>query len=52
MRQWPYEVRLNILHGPFELIDERGLADGQCGHHAGDGVPPGVSRSSAADDEP
>lgn len=27
MPWWPYEVRLNILHGPLELIDEKGLAD-------------------------
>ena len=27
----PYEVRLNILHGPLELIDEQRLADA-CSH--------------------
>ena len=25
---YPYETRLNILHGPLEVIDEKALADG------------------------
>jgi mannose-6-phosphate isomerase-like protein (cupin superfamily) len=25
--QWPYETRLNILHGPLEIVDEKQLAD-------------------------
>jgi mannose-6-phosphate isomerase-like protein (cupin superfamily) len=25
--QYPYETRLNVLHGPLELINEKALAD-------------------------
>ncbi|HEX4037245.1 MAG TPA: cupin domain-containing protein [Acidobacteriaceae bacterium] len=25
---YPYETRLNILHGPLEVIDEKAIADG------------------------
>ena len=28
---FPYETRLNILHGPLEVIDERSIAD-TCTH--------------------
>jgi mannose-6-phosphate isomerase-like protein (cupin superfamily) len=27
LAQWPYETRLNILHGPLEIIDEKALSD-------------------------
>jgi len=26
-KSYPYETRLNILHGPLEVIDEKALAD-------------------------
>ena len=26
-KTYPYETRLNILHGPLELIDEKAIAD-------------------------
>jgi len=25
---YPYETRLNVLHGPLEVIDEKAIADG------------------------
>jgi mannose-6-phosphate isomerase-like protein (cupin superfamily) len=28
---YPYETRLNILHGPMEIIDEKSIADA-CGY--------------------
>ena len=28
---FPYETRLNILHGPFEVIDEKAITDA-CGY--------------------
>ena len=27
MSQGPYETRLDVLHGPLEIIDEKGLSD-------------------------
>ncbi len=27
MQNFPYETRLNILHGPLEIIDEEAIAD-------------------------